>query len=233
MDKKQFYEEIDVISMSKYEKRRAAIMLELMKHLGIKKLLDIGCVPEMTEYFTSVLNCNGVGLNISERVIKSYKGRNKNLKFICGDAETTLPDGKFDLVICGELIEHIQYPDSFIENVKTHINDDGYLLLTMPNLASIFNRISLLLGWQPRGINPSRKLLFNPFTKYDYNWGHVSMFTHHSIRKFLESNGFKILTIKGVHGGNANESNVHNFLRAAMSAKASFAEQLIILARKA
>jgi 2-polyprenyl-3-methyl-5-hydroxy-6-metoxy-1,4-benzoquinol methylase len=226
MDKKQFYEKIDVTRMSADEKRRADIMLKLLDGFAPKNLLDVGGMPEMTEYFANTLKIGGIGINISEKVVNSYKGANKGLKFVVGDAENGLPGGKFDLIICGELLEHLQDPDAFIEALKPRMSENGRLLLTVPNLASLFNRVSLLFGWQPRGINPSHKMLLNPFTKYDYNWGHISMFTHYSVRKFLEANGFKVLAVKGTYGGPKS-----NLLRALLSARTSFSEQIIILAR--
>ena len=58
------------------------------------------------------------------------------------------------------------------------------------------------------------------------------MFTHYSIQKFLKANGFEVLGIRGVHSGNSSGKKLLSFVRALMSAKASFAEQLVILARK-
>ncbi len=232
MGKKDFYEEIDVAKVSEDDMRRVRIMMGFIRNLGIKSFLEIGSVPEMTEMFANALGCSGTGINISEKVINSYKGKSKNLKFVCGNIEEMDLKEKFDLVICGELIEHLDNVDEFIAKIKGNMNSGGYLLLTIPNLASLFNRISLLFGWQPRGINPSRKILLNPFTKYDYNWGHVSMFTYYSIRKFLEKSGFRILKTGGTHSGNTKENKAKSFIRFLMSSIPRFSEQAIILAQK-
>ena len=231
MRKREFYEKIDVTHLSKDDLRRVKVMLKFIKNLKIKKLIDIGCIPKMTEIIANFLNCSAIGINISKKVINSYKGKNRNLRFIRGDIEKLNLKEKFDLIICGELIEHLSDVDNFIIKISKILNDNGYLLLTTPNLASLFNRLSLLFGWQPRGINPSRKILLNPFVKYDYNFGHVSMFTYHSIKKFLSENGFEILKMKGVHGGHERENKYKKILRWIMSFKTSFSEQLVILAR--
>ena len=207
-------------------------MLDLVKKYNIGSLLDVGSIPEMTEYFTSALKCKALGVNISEKVVKSYKSGSQNVRFICGDAETVDFGEKFDLIICGELLEHIQDSDAFIQKIKAGLNEGGHVLITIPNLASLFNRLSLLFGWQPRGVNPSRKVLLNPLTKYDYNWGHISMFTHYSIRKFLEANDLKVVAIKGTYGGHVGEKSLSSAIRALMSLRESFAEQLIILAER-
>lgn len=232
MNKKEFYENINVVKISEDDMRRVRIMLNFLKGLEIKSFLEVGSVPEMTEMFANALGCSGTGINISEKVVNSYKGNSKNLKFVCGNIEEMELKEKFDLVIYGELIEHLDNVDEFVVKIKDSLNDNGYLLLTIPNLASLFNRISLLFGWQPRGINPSRKILLNPLTKYDYNWGHVSMFTYGSIRKFLEKSGFEILSTGCAYGGHDGESKLQSFIRKVMSIRPSFAECVIILARK-
>ncbi len=231
MDKKDFYEEIDVTKVSEDEMRRISIMLNFLKGKNIKKMLDIGSVPEMTEMFAGTLHCEALGINISEKVINSSK-KKSGIRFMQGDIESAEINENFDLIVCGEIIEHISDVDAFIEKLKKMLDNGGYLLLTVPNLSSFFNKISILLGWQPRGINPSRKILLNPFTKYDYNWGHVSMFTFNAIKKFLNENGFEILKVGGTHGGHAGENKVKSFVRLLMSSFPPFSEQVVILAKK-
>ncbi len=231
MDKKDFYEDIDVTKISEDEMRRIRIMLDFLKGRKIRKMLDIGSVPEMTEIFANSLHCEALGINISEKVINSRK-RESGIRFMRGDIESLEINEKFDLIVCGEVLEHMSDVDSFIAKIKGLLDGDGYIILTVPNLSSLFNKISILFGWQPRGINPSRKILLNPFTKYDYNWGHVSMFAFNAIKKFLKANGFEILNIGGTHGGHAGENRIKAFLRFLMSAVPSFSEQVVILARK-
>ncbi len=230
MDKKDFYEDIGVAEVSDEQKRRAKIMASLAKGRDIKTMIDIGCNPKMAKIILDETHCRGVGVNISRRIADSAKI--EGLKMIVADAEKLDTEEKFDLAVCGEVLEHITDVDSFIKKISSMLNENGYLLLSVPNLASLFNRISLLFGWQPRGINPSRKISFNPVAKYDYNWGHVSMFTLSAIKKFLRENGFEILKVKGAYGGHDGESRVRSVIRKFMSIKPSFAECIIILARK-
>jgi SAM-dependent methyltransferase len=230
-NKSKFYDEIDVVEMGEFEKKRAEKIIEMIKDLHISNFIDLGCLPPMTEYFAEKLDCKGIGVNISKKVIKSFKDKNGKVKYIVADVEQLNLRKKFDLVICGELIEHVFDVDKFVEKIKDMMHENSYLLLTTPNLASLFNRISLLLGWQPRGINPSRKILLNPLTKYDYNWGHVSMFTYAALKKFLEAYGFKILKVKGMSGGHEGENKLRSVIRYLMSILPSFAENILILAK--
>ena len=46
-----------------------------------------------------------------------------------------LPDGyqQYDIVLCSEVLEHLLYPDTALENLKKLVAPKGVLLLTVPN----------------------------------------------------------------------------------------------------
>lgn len=229
--KSKFYDEIGVIGISEFEKRRVEKMIEMVKNLPISNFIDLGCLPPMSEYFAKKLSCEGVGVNVSKRVFTNLRNVSKRVKYVVADVEKVVLRKKFDLVVCGELIEHIFDVDSFMKKIKRILHENGYLLLTTPNLASLINRISLLLGWQPRGINPSRRVLLNPITKHDYNWGHVSMFTLHALKKFLKFYRFEILKISGISCTHKGENLLVKSIRGFISKIPSLAENVIVLAK--
>ena len=44
---------------------------------------------------------------------------------------------KFDVIIAGELIEHLESPDVFLDDIKKFLNENGILILTTPNMFSL------------------------------------------------------------------------------------------------
>jgi 2-polyprenyl-3-methyl-5-hydroxy-6-metoxy-1,4-benzoquinol methylase len=48
------------------------------------------------------------------------------------EKEPTVPPKKCGLVICSDVIEHLENPDLLIEYLKTLVLDDGYILITTP-----------------------------------------------------------------------------------------------------
>lgn len=62
---------------------------------------------------------------------------NNGFTTVHGDAESFKIDDKFDVIVAGELIEHLSNPGLFLDNVAQHLNDNGILLLTTPNRYSI------------------------------------------------------------------------------------------------
>jgi len=55
----------------------------------------------------------------------------------------------FDVVYCGELIEHLFNPDHLLEEIRRVLKPTGICVISTPNLASWPNRFALLLGYQP------------------------------------------------------------------------------------
>jgi SAM-dependent methyltransferase len=51
-----------------------------------------------------------------------------------------------DLVVAGELVEHLERPGSFLEAVKILLNENGALVLTTPNAFALANFLAALLG---------------------------------------------------------------------------------------
>lgn len=66
--------------------------------------------------------------------LKNYKTGEK-IKFIGGNLFELDPNviGKFDLVICCEVIEHLAHGDEFMQKVKSLTSRNGHVILTTPN----------------------------------------------------------------------------------------------------
>jgi SAM-dependent methyltransferase len=50
-----------------------------------------------------------------------------------GDAEAFELERSFDVIVGGEIIEHLSNPGRFLDRVRQHLAPDGVLLLTTPN----------------------------------------------------------------------------------------------------
>lgn len=56
---------------------------------------------------------------------------------------------RFDVIVAGELIEHIENVGVFLENVRTHLKPGGLLFLTTPNPTSFRFFAYALFGKEP------------------------------------------------------------------------------------
>ncbi|URA10912.1 class I SAM-dependent methyltransferase [Thermospira aquatica] len=150
------------------------------------KLLDVGCGPGHLATFLSPLkNLTLYGCDISEKSLALAKEKGMNT-VKCNLWETLpFPDGFFDIVVATEVIEHIYDTEHFIREIKRILKEDGLLVITTPNVASLGRRIMLLLG-------------INPVLEYKLSGGagHIRYFTFKDLRSFLIENGFRIVKME-------------------------------------
>lgn len=65
------------------------------------------------------------------------------------DKDFTAQQGKFDILICEAVIEHLKDPKVFLEWCGGLLNNGGYILITTPNIATLTKRIRFFLGKTP------------------------------------------------------------------------------------
>lgn len=83
---------------------------------------------------------------------------------------------KFEVITCLEVMEHIQNPGLAIDRIVDHLSDDGILILSVPNIKSIYFR-------------------FVPQTKY-----HLSCWDKKTLKNRLEKH-FQDVRIKRINFG--------------------------------
>jgi SAM-dependent methyltransferase len=86
-----------------------------------------------------------------------------------------------DLVVAGELIEHMEEPGRFLDAVRPLCRPDGALVLTTPNAASLLNPLAAVGRYEL--INPSHVALYSWFTLSNilerHGWSVTDFVTYH------------------------------------------------------
>ncbi|MFN3412946.1 MAG: class I SAM-dependent methyltransferase [Thermoanaerobaculum sp.] len=108
-------------------------------------------------------------------------------ELLVADLETLppLPGAPFDVILCGDVLEHLREPQGGLKYLVSFLRPEGRLLLTVPNVAFIGCRVSLLFGafeYRDRGI---------------LDRTHLRFFTKASLLRLLREAGLKV---EGVHG---------------------------------
>ena len=100
--------------------------------------------------------CTVVGIELDETGGRGRaRGLRRGARRRRGDDGAPLSRGSFDVVLCGDLIEHLRAPERFLARVRPLLRDGGRLVLTTPNVANWTMRLGLLAGrWRytERGI---------------------------------------------------------------------------------
>jgi 2-polyprenyl-3-methyl-5-hydroxy-6-metoxy-1,4-benzoquinol methylase len=66
-----------------------------------------------------------------------------------GTMEIPFKDGSFDVVLCGDLVEHLRGPEAFLVRVRRVLAPGGRVVLSTRTVANLAIRLSRLAGcWQ-------------------------------------------------------------------------------------
>lgn len=167
---------------------RVMLAVELMKEVT-GTVLDIGC-------FAGILgdrvrrqgNGELIGVDMSEMALRM--ARSRGITPVVSDAEWGLPfrDERYDCVMLLDVLQHSFDPDGVIAEAARVLKPAGRIVLTVPNLHCLNNRIRFLLGRAPHQLGFSLR-------GFDDPW--VTCFTADSIGKTLAKHGLLVKQIKG------------------------------------
>lgn len=170
------------------ESLRIKNMLAIIDRMNLenKNILDIGCYDGTFLSLIKNRNNNFFGIEASDWGAEKSREKEIEVSQYFFDDKTGFPfeDGFFDLVVAGEIIEHIYDTDFFLEEIRRVLKPGGHLIISTPNIASLGRRIFLLFG-----VNPIIELSPNE----PESSGHIRYFTFKTFKKILEKHGFKII----------------------------------------
>src|SRR5262249_44560706 len=86
----------------------------------------------------------------------------------------------FDVVVCADVLEHLAHPEQLLERIRSWLKPEGRLLASIPNVANVSVRASLLGGgfsYAERGI---------------LDRTHLRFYTRSTARRLLEDAGFRL-----------------------------------------
>lgn len=144
---------------------------------------------------------NIAAVDISQRSIETIRLAGVDgVRLDVSSADLPYSSGSFSCVIMSEVIEHLLDPDHALIECRRVLSPSGTLILTTPNLAAWFNRIALLIGFQPIYTETGMELVHGrgPLVKASRPVGHVHLFTLHALKPLLRSNGLQVVQVLGL-----------------------------------
>lgn len=158
-----------------------------------KKILDVACNDGYISEILKTNNNDVYGFDIVPNNILTAKKRGIKMKhFNIGSSKFPYADGQFDVVVLGDIIEHIFDTDFLLHECHRVLRPHGKLIVTTPNVASIMRRIMLLLG-----ISPFLEYSLNLSTNGFPSVGHIRYYTADTLKKQLVYNHFLITKLVG------------------------------------
>lgn len=197
MDYKNYYEN-NITAIDRIDNRLSKI-INIVKGAAPESVLDIGCGKgTLLEALSKEVNSKLYGVDVYET-----KSKPKDWSYKSADITKALPyqDNKFDLVVLGEVIEHLPDPDFVLSEINRILKSGGLLIVSTPNMVSWINRILIPFGIQPLFTETSTKMnlgrKYKIFGQGGKVQGHLKIFTHNSLREILELSQFKVISMTG------------------------------------
>lgn len=139
---------------------RGALIADLVGGPG-KRVLDLGCrTGALTQYYAA--GNEVVGVDVDADALERARER-LGIETTWADAEDALPfdDESFDIVVMGEVLEHLAEPAAAVANVRRVLRPGGRFVGSVPNGFRLKNRLRFLLG-APPDADPTHLQLFSP-----------------------------------------------------------------------
>ena len=125
-----------------------------------RRVLDLGCRDgALTRAYADGNEVVGVDADREALVEAAKLGIETHWADL--DQPLELPDESFDVVVAGELLEHLRDPQRLVAEVRRVLRPGGTFVASVPNAFRLKNRFRFLLGRKPED-DPTHLHMFSP-----------------------------------------------------------------------
>jgi SAM-dependent methyltransferase len=155
-----------------------------------KKVLDVGFVGEVStaldykvDQFEHSLHLrlnevaeSLVGVDIDADAVKGLQAKRSDLTCVAGNVENIehIPGAPFDVVVAGDILEHMDGPGKALANLRRFLKPDGRLVVSVPNAFGLPNYLRFLAG------------------RFTDGPDHVQTYTRFTIVNALRRHGYRV-----------------------------------------
>jgi len=155
----------------------------IKKYIQGKDVLDCGCVGtfEFEKFHPDFLHPKLVKLAKSVWGVDTNASGAKQMKklgfnVVVGNVENIELGRKFDVIVAGDLLEHLSNVGMFLDNTKKHLKPSGVLIIHTPNAFGI-TRFYHMLAKKGVEVNPD----------------HICYYDIKTLKQLLERHGYSII----------------------------------------
>ena len=124
-----------------------------------RRVLDLGCrYGALTRAYAE--GNSVVGMDVDTNALETAATLGIETRF--GDVEEPLPfeSETFDVVVAGELLEHLRDPDAVVAEARRVLRPGGRFVGSVPNFFRLRNRLAMLAG-RPLDHDPTHLHIFD------------------------------------------------------------------------
>ncbi len=156
-----------------------------------KSILDIGCASGwfLSRIARTYPDAKCYGVDIHKAAIVYGQKKYPKLKLVRSDAHNIpFKDNMFDLIVCTEVLEHVEDPQKVLYEMKRLLKKDGKAIIELDSGSLLFSVVWFL--WRLGQGNV-------------WNHSHLHSFTVEKLGRLIKKTGFKILYKKRFNLGMA------------------------------
>lgn len=187
-----------------------------------KEVLDLGCVDheadreEGKDWLHRKIRQEAkstLGVDYAAEEVNRLK--EKGYAVVQGNVETLDLHKEFDVVVAGNIIEHLSNPGLFLETVKRHMKEDGIFILTTDNCYGLRSLKAVTFF---DGIRPNKE--------------HTMTFEEEVLKQLLARYQFRVLDLHYYNGPYPSALKKW-FIDSLCQLRKSWAWQMLVVAKRA
>ena len=162
-----------------------ALIIEL---LGLdKRVLDVGCATGNLAEVLAGRGCRVTGIEIDPEAARQAEKPCERV--IVGDVENLdlgaeLDEADFDVIVFGDVLEHLKDPLQTLRRFKPFLQTEGYVIASIPNIAHGSVRLALMQG----------RFRYRSLGLVDDT--HLRFFTRETVEQLFDDAGFLIADLR-------------------------------------
>lgn len=181
-------------------------VLRLVKRFAPgKRLADLACGQGNFALLLAEAGFDVTAVDIQEDFLRYARKKHTHGSFraVRGNLIEYRDAEKFDVVLAGEVIEHVAYPRELIRSLRENLRPGGICVITTPNGSDYssqlptFSQVSDVTALIPK----------------QFHWGdHLFLYTEAELRGLLEEAGFDVVYLEKYHSAYVSQIKALRYL---------------------
>lgn len=167
-------------------------ILKRLEKCGTKSLLELGLGHGHTALIFNSFFKRHVVIEGSSVVIDMFKRKNSslNIEIVESYFENFTTTEKFDAIVMGFVLEHVDDPGMVLDRFKQYLAPEGRLFVAVPNAKSLNRRLGVELGMLTD---------IYDLNENDLAQGHQRQYCRSTLKSFLGEYGLEVVWEEGIY----------------------------------
>lgn len=192
---------LDKFKDAYYDSFPYALDNELMLNWYPKRILQLAKGESVLELglghgYTSIIFSKNFKKHLvidgSREIIEDFRRKfdtEENVNIVHSYFEDYDNDEKYDIIVMGFVLEHVEDPNLIVEKYKKLLKPDGRMFIAVPNSEALNKRIGFEAGLLKD---------MSALSQADKALGHQRLFTVESLRQLVAGHDLNVITVEGI-----------------------------------